>query len=122
MLERLIFYVLTVPTLCISGTPDLITGICGDAGCTLMVIADKLCDNVWRSVETLMQTIITDGILTREDFLGYRDTPDFFQYLRRILEHVFEDDESTVTLQKDLIFDDQGVCLNLPEGLPEGVS
>ena len=85
MLDHLIFDVLTVPTIALSGNGELLSAIRASVEDSLHNIINAVTENPPLTAQDFTSTALTDGTRVGEDYLGYKDRPEVTEYLRKIL-------------------------------------
>ncbi|MCJ1244517.1 hypothetical protein MMC30_001715 [Trapelia coarctata] len=86
MLERLIFNVLTVPTIQLSGDGGLLSPIQASAEDSLYDIINAVAKDPPFTAQDFISTALTDGTRVGEDYLGYKDRPEVTEHLEKIFE------------------------------------
>ncbi|KAF2788498.1 PLP-dependent transferase [Melanomma pulvis-pyrius CBS 109.77] len=84
MLTRLVFNVLTVPSIPSSGSLQCIEECRHAAEISLIDIANQLAERELASPQEFIKTVHGDGVRSGEDYLGYKYRPNVLAYLRNL--------------------------------------
>jgi hypothetical protein len=95
MLDRLIFNVLTVPTIPVSGSEDLVLSARADAEASLveLIASIQTAGNIkqtsslsTQTAEKFIELALTDGTRAGEEYLGYKNRPEVLTHLTHIFD------------------------------------
>ncbi|MCJ1402669.1 hypothetical protein MMC11_005889 [Xylographa trunciseda] len=86
-LFRLIFNILTVPTIVLSGDVGCLRSARTDAEAGLFKMITTITGQKPSNPKDFISAAMTDGTRTGEDYLGYKDRPDVREYLGKIFDN-----------------------------------
>ncbi|MCJ1438796.1 hypothetical protein MMC27_008186 [Xylographa pallens] len=85
-LDRLIFNVLTIPTIVLSGDSEVLHSARADAEAGLLKIVSTITGQKLSTSKDFVSAALPDGTCTGKDYLGYKDRPDVRVYLEKIFD------------------------------------